>query len=184
MTAESKTYLMLPNTKRLLEEDIQKRRDELVDISKQGADLWEGDQWHSSAYRDQQVRKEFAIRFLQLIDQKGGRIEVLSKPVQDDIVEIGHMVKAKLLDDPDVIEAKIPFSVIHVLTKEDVQYLGGLFDNLSEMIVSLESPIGSALQGKKRGEVTTYLQRNRLQVLDSEDAIKASNLFDKEQKKE
>jgi len=68
VTPESPTYLMLPSTKRLLEEDIKKRRNELADISKQGAELWEGDQWHSSAYRDQQIRKELAIRFLQLID--------------------------------------------------------------------------------------------------------------------
>lgn len=177
MTAESQTYLMLPGTKKLLEEDIKKRRDELIDISKQGAELWEGDQWHSSAYRDQQVRKEFAIRFLQLIDQKGGRIEVLSKPTQNDHVEIGHMVKVKLLDDIDIVEAKIPFSRIHVLTKEDAQYLGSKFDNMSEMIVSSESPLGGALIGLRRGDSATYLNKQRLQVLKEEGAISVSSLF-------
>lgn len=178
MTPESPTYLMLPSTKRLLEEDIKKRRNELADISKQGAELWEGDQWHSSAYRDQQIRKELAIRFLQLIDQKGGRIEVLSKPAQTDHIEIGHMVKVELLDDIDVIEAKIPFSVIHILTKEDAQYLRSNFDNLNEMVVSNESPLGGALMGLRRGGKSSYLNRQRLEVLDTEDAISVSSLFE------
>lgn len=179
MSTEVKNYSMLPDTKRLLEEDIEKRRDELANISKQGADLWEGDQWHSSAYRDQQVRKELAIRFLQLIDEKGGRIDILSKPTQHDCVEIGHMVKVKLLDDIDVIEAKLPFSVIHVLTKEDAQYLGSEFDNVREMIVSSESPIGKTLIGKKRGDIANYVNNLRLQVLNEEDAITTSSLFEK-----
>jgi transcription elongation GreA/GreB family factor len=170
---------MLSRSKELLEEDIKRRRSELTGISKEGADLWEGDQWHSTAYRDQQVRKEFAIRFLQLIDEKDGRIEVLSKPNQNNIVEIGHMVKVELLDDFDVVEAKIPFSVIHVLTKEDVQYLGQTFDGIVEMVVSQESPIGQSIIGLKRGDQSIYLKTQRLRVLDTDDAIEISNLFEK-----
>ena len=176
---ETEIYCMLPQTKHLLEQDIEERRSEVADISRQGAELWEGDQWHSKGFREQQRKKELAIRFLQMIDQKSGRIEVLDKPKQNDHIEVGHMAKIKLLDDPDVIEANISHSTIHILSSEDALYLGKLFDNLSEMIVSLESPIGSALLGKKRGEIATYLDRNRLQILNDEDAITASNLFDK-----
>jgi len=176
---EIEVYRMLPQTKQLLENDIQRKRDELASISREGAGLWEGDQWHSTTYREQQRQKELAIRLLQMIDQKGGKIEVLDKPKQNDHIEVGHMAKIKLLDDPDVIEAKIPHSTIHVLSSEDALYLGKLFDNLNEMIVSLESPIGVALLGKKRGEIAIYLEKNKLQVLNDEDAIIASNLFDK-----
>jgi len=175
---ESENHI-LPRTKQLLEEDIIRRRGEVAEISKQGAGIWEGDQWHSTGYREQQRKLEVAIRFLQLIDQEGGKIEVLLKPTQTDHVEVGHMVKVNLLDDQDIIEAKIPFSIVHVLTKEDVQYLGSLFDNVSEIIVSHESPLGHALIGLRRGECSSYLQKQRLQVLDIEDAIRISNLFDK-----
>ena len=179
MAAESETYRMLPKTITLLEADIEKRRTEVLDISKQGADLWEGDQWHSTAYREQQQKKELAIRFLQLIDQKKGKIEPLSKPLQNDYVEIGHMVKVKLLDDIDVAQAGIPFSTIHVLTKEDAQYLGEEFDNVKEMIVSSETPIAKALLGLKRGDDATYLNGQRLHVLNDEDAISGSSLFER-----
>lgn len=178
MSPESQTYSMLPATKKLLEEDIKRRRGELSDISKQGAELWEGDQWHSTAYREQQLKKELAIRYLQLIDQKGGKIEPLIKPQQNDFIEIGHMVKVSLPDDIDVIEAKIPFSVVHVLTKEDAQYLGGNYDNLSEMIASSESPLGKTLIGLRRGDQKIYINRQRLEVLDTEDAISVSSLFE------
>lgn len=179
MTPESETYRVLPKTKRLLEGDIEKRRNEVMDISKQGADLWEGDQWHSTAYREQQLKKELAIRFLQLIDQKGGKIEVMTRPTQNDQIEVGHMVKVNLLDDIDIVQAGVLFSVIHLLTKEDAQYLGSEFDNLKEMVVSNESPIGKVLLGLRRGDVTTYLNNQRLQVLELEDAISVSSLFDK-----
>jgi len=173
---ETGIYRMLPQTKQLLEEDIRKRKSEVVDISKEGAGLWEGDQWHSTGYREQQRKRELAIRFLQMIDGKGGRIEVLHKPEQNVHIEVGHMAKIRLLDDPDIIEARISNSIVHVLTEEDVLYLSHLFDNLNEMIVSQESPIGGALLGRMRGETATYLQGNRLQVLESEDAIRVSNL--------
>jgi len=176
---ETEIYRMLPQTKQLLEKDIRKRRSEVVDISKEGAGLWEGDQWHSTGYREQQRKRELAIRLLQMIDEKSGKIEVLHKPKQDNHIEVGHMAKIKLLDDPDIIEAGISNSIVHILTKEDVLYLGQLFDNLGEMIVSQESPIGGALLGRMRGEVATYLQGNRLQVLESKDAIRVSNLFNR-----
>jgi len=179
MTAESETYRMLPKTITLLEADIEKRRTEVLDISKQGADLWEGDQWHSTAYREQQQKKELAIRYLQLIDQKKGKIEPLSKPSQNDHVEVGHMVKVKLLDDTDVVEAGLPFSLIHVLTKEDAQYLGSEFDNIREMIVSSETPIAKVLLGLRRGDNATYLNDQRLQVLKDDDAISTSSFFEK-----
>lgn len=179
MATESETYRMLPKTITLLEADIEKRRNEVIDISKQGADLWEGDQWHSTAYREQQQKKELAIRFLQMIDQKNGKIEPLSKPSQNDYVEVGHMVKIRLLDDIDAVEARIPFSMIHVLTKEDAQYLGAEFDNIREMIVSSETPIAQVLLGLKRGDNATYLNNQRLQVLKDEDAISASSFFER-----
>lgn len=178
MTTESETYKMLPKTITLLEADIEKRRTEVVDISKQGADLWEGDQWHSTAYREQQQKKELAIRFLQLIDQKKGKIEPLSKPSQNDCVEIGHMVKVRLLDDIDIVEAGLSFSVIHVLAKEDAQYLGGKFDNIREMIVSSETPIAKVLIGLRRGDNATYLNNQRLQILNCDDAISISSFFE------
>ncbi len=170
---------MLPQTKKLLEEDIRRRRSEVDDISKTGAGLWEGDQWHSTAYREQQCQKELAIRLLQMIDSKNGKIEEIPRPLQNTLVEVGHMVKISLLDDPDIIAAGIQSSLVHVLTIEDAFYLGGSFDNLKEMIVSPVSPIGSALLGKKREEIGTYLQSNRFQVLGDKDAIRISNLFDK-----
>lgn len=179
MVQESETYRMLPRTKTLLEADIEKRRRELAEISKEGASLWEGDQWHSTAYRQQQQKKELAIRFLQLIDQKGGKIEELAKPEQNDHVEVGHMVKVKLLNDKAVQTAGVPFSLIHVLTKEDAQYLRGEFDNVVEMVVSTDSPMGKGLLGLRRGEVKIYLQEQKLQVIDTEDAISVSYLFEK-----
>ncbi len=179
MTTESETYRMLPKTITLLETDIEKRRNEVIDISKQSADLWEGDQWHSTAYREQQQKKELAIRFLQMIDQKKGKIEPLSKPSQNNHVEVGHMVKIRLLDDIDVVEARIPFTIIHVLTKEDAQYLGAELDNIREMIVSSETPIAQALFGLKRGDNATYLKDQRLQILTGEDAISASSFFER-----
>ncbi len=175
---EIEIYHMLPRTKQLLEDDILRRRAELSDISQQGAEIWEGDQWHSTTYREQQRRRELAIRLLQLIDQKSGKIDVLNKPRQNNQIELGHMAKVMLLDDPDVLEVGIPYSLIHVLSSEDVLYLGQLFDNIREMVVSQESPIGNALLGRGRNEIATYLQVNRLKILGDKDAIKTSYLFD------
>jgi len=138
MSVESGIRYLLPRTRELLEKDIQSRREKATSISRQGTDIWEGDQWHSSAYRTQQNRKEVAILFLQLID-RGLRLENLPKPTQTDHVQIGHMVKVRLLDDPEIAQAAIPYSIVHVLTKEDSQYLGPLFDGLHEMIVSHET---------------------------------------------
>mgnify|MGYP001565000190 CR=1 FL=1 len=171
-------YRMLPRTKSLLGEDIKKRRSTVADISREGAGLWEGDQWHSTTYREQQRQRELAIRHLLMIEQKGGKIEALPKPSQNTQIEVGHMVKISLLDDPDIKEAEISFSLVHVLTTEDAFYLGKLFDNVKEMVVSHVSSIGSTLLGRKRGEIVTYLPGNRLQVLGDEDAIRVSNLFD------
>ena len=168
---------MLPVTKKLLEQDIERRRSAVVDITKQGASIWEGDQWHSTTFREQQRQRELAIRFLQMIDQKSGKIEVIHKPEQNTYIELGHMAKVKLLDDSEMIEARIPYSLVHILTSEDVLYIGKLFGNLNEIVVSYSSPIGGALLGKRRGEVTTYLQGSRIEVLDDIDAIEASNLF-------
>lgn len=179
MTTETEIYRMLPKTKDLLEADIEKRKKEVVDISKQGADLWEGDQWHSTAYREQQQKKDIAIRFLQMIDRLNGRIETLKKPIQNDKIEIGHMVKVKLMDDVEIARAGIPFSIIHVFSKEDVNYLKGEFDDIREMIVSNESPLGQTLIGLKRGDKATYLDNQRLQILSDEDAINASSLFER-----
>ena len=84
-----------------------------------------------------------------------------------------------MLDDIDAVEAKLPFSTIHVLTKEDAQYLGGEYDNISEMVVSAESPLGKELLGLRRGDTKEYFQNQRLQVMDTEDAITPSYLFDR-----
>ncbi|MFH1407952.1 MAG: hypothetical protein ABIG91_02850 [Patescibacteria group bacterium] len=180
MKSESEVYRMLPKTKKILEADIERRRSEVREISLRGAAIaGDGDGWHSTTYRAQQVQKEVAIRYMQLVDQKGGSIEVLTKPLQNESVEIGHMVKVNLLDHLEIIEAKIPFSVIHILSKEDAQYLDKEFDNIKEMIVSNKSPIGKVLLGLKRGDNTTYLDNQRLQVLKDEDAISVSSLFEK-----
>ncbi|MFH1407947.1 MAG: hypothetical protein ABIG91_02825 [Patescibacteria group bacterium] len=178
MTPEAKIYHILPRTKQLLQEDIKNRKEEATEISKEGADLWEGDQWHSTAYREQQNRKEIAIRYLQLIDN-GTIFENLSKPKQVEHVEIGHMIKVKLLDDPDAIEARVPYTLIHIFTHFDSKYLDSQFDGVSEIIVSNETPIGKALIGRERGDKTTYLQNLRLEILNSEDAIQISSLFEK-----
>jgi transcription elongation GreA/GreB family factor len=176
---ENVVFRMLPRTKQLLEDDIDKRREELKNISGQGADIWEGDQWHSTTYREQQRMRELAIRYLQMIDSEEGRIEELSEPTQNEHVEVGHMVKVELLDDEDVIEQKVPYSLIHVLTKEDVQYLGKDFDNVTEMVISADSPVGKTLLGLRRGDTKTYVEDRRLHVLDEDDAISTSSLFKK-----
>lgn len=178
MTPESKIVYILPRTKELLKEDIKERKNSAKDISKEGANLWEGDQWHSTTYREQQNRKEIAIRYLQLID-KGEIFEDLPQPGQTKTIEVGHMVKAKLLDDQEIINAKIPFTLIHIFSSYDSRYLSTLFDDLNEMIVSDETPIGKALLGKQRGDKTTYLEKQRIEILESEDAIQISSLFDK-----
>jgi len=178
MSPESKIYLILPRTKELLKEDVNIRREEARKISKEGANLWEGDQWHSTTYRQQQLRKEIAIRYLQLIDN-GAIFENLEKPKQVESVEVGHMVKVNFLDDEEIKAAKIPFTRVHIFTKFDSQYLQGQFDDINEILVSNESPIGKALINRKRGEKIIYLKGLRLEILDSKDSIETSSLFEK-----
>jgi hypothetical protein len=177
---EPETYRMLPKTAELLKEDIAVRRKELDNVSQQGNEIWSGgDQWHSTTFKNQQQRQEVTMLFLQLATRKEGKTEVLQKPSQTETVEIGHMIKVKLPDDQDIIEAGVEHSLIHLLSEDDAHYLGPLFDGLREMVAADISPLGKALTGLRRGMTAKYLKDSRLQVLDTEDAIQVSNLFDR-----
>lgn len=174
---------MLPKTRVAFDKDLESRQKRVITISQTGADLWEGDQWHSTTYREQQSEKERAIRHLQMLTPKLGILETLPKPQQNDTVEVGHMVKVKLPNDPEIAKAGVEHTLVHVLAPDDFVYLGDAFDGIQEMIIPFTSPLAKALIGLKRGEKGLYYMEGkgkeeaRVQVLDIEDAIALSSLF-------
>jgi hypothetical protein len=179
MGAEIARSNVLPRTKKLLDSDLIAREQDIRNTTTQGASAFgDGDGWHSTTYRELERQKVVGIYYLLALKEKAGVIEILQKPSQNDQVEIGHMVKAKLFNDPVVVEAGVPYSIIHILPELDVKYLHNEFDGIEKIIVSNESPIGKALIGLKRGEKTEYLSNQILQIMDDDDAIRASSLFD------
>jgi transcription elongation GreA/GreB family factor len=177
MEIGSRFYYMLPKTATLLKENVERKRAGLKNMSGKGAEIWEGDQWHSTSYREHERQKELAMRLLQRVDIED-RIDILPRPIQSDIIEIGHMVQVVLPDDEEVVRAGIPWALIHILTPLDAQYISPLFNNLGEMVISNESPLGKTLIGQKRGSIATYRPNQKLQVLDTPEAIMVSNLFE------
>lgn len=171
------TNRMLLQTKTLLLADINRRYAVAEAISISGAGIWEGDQWHSTTYREQQREKMVALCVLGMVASKSINIEIISPPEQNDHVETGHMVKARLPDDLDFLESKVPFIVIHILTSTDAIYFGKE-DDPAEMVISDQSPLGKALLGMRSGESRIYIGNNQVRILNEEDSIAISSYFE------
>lgn len=92
----------------------------------------------------------------QLVEFKGsyGLAEVFEAPKQNDKVEIGHRVEVFFAGDENDKAYATIVTPINLSVLSDLQKVDGskAFDNETEMIVSSESPLGSALLGHKRGE--------------------------------
>lgn len=146
---------LTPKGRRLLEQekvDLNKKSKEATFVYGKAAGFRDGDGYHDETANllESEVRKTRALLsvFISLLNSA----EELKPPKQFDRVDLGHRVGVELPDDKDVN------GVAHVtiLSSGDVRVLSEEFDQISEILVSDKSPLGSALLGKKVGDEAKY----------------------------
>ena len=171
---------VLPVTITLAETDLQQKQAALDAISLTGNDFWGGggDQWHGTGYREQQRQKDLAEVHRNEAEKLFKSLVVMDRPTQDIRVQLGHSVQVRFMDDEELLEAGVVFTTVHLMSSPDRILLGSRFDNMNEMIVSKETPIGKGLLSRTRGDIATYGRGMRAQILDLQEAIRVSYLFD------
>lgn len=180
---------MLPWTIKMLRHQEEAYREKKVNhLVASGQEANDGDADDSEFFRLAHAESQVA-EFLEKTSASllAGASE-LQRPEQNMTVELGHMVKVRLLDDPDAVDMGIKETVIHLLSTGDAQILSKVLisdqrfvDRVSQLIVSIDSPLGKALLGRTRGETFFYQgghEQFRARVLNVEDAINATYFFD------
>jgi transcription elongation GreA/GreB family factor len=188
---------MLPITRRLLEGQIQDTGKRAQKEKRGGMDEMGGDGYHDEQF----VTAENAFHLYTIMGAKYNSLmgtgQLLDKPEQNDVIEMGHVVTINFLNDP-FIERDVSV-VVHLLSAADKQALdqysksNGSFkqqynNGHDTMIVSIDSALGSALLGKQRGEKGSYKGLDELNeatnlkfaVVDKPESIDVTTLFDLE----
>jgi hypothetical protein len=123
-----------------------------------------------------------------------GAREVLSVPNQFNSVQVGHVVRVKLIGDPYM--KGVASTKIHLVTSADKKALDIYFkdkeeqlqtydDGKNQMIVSSSTSLGKVLIGRKKGDRGYYEGINdydekvnyRFEIIDAEDSINVTPLF-------
>ena len=111
------------------------------------------------------------------------RIRLLEKPTQYNRIIIGHSMLIDIPGNDEIKELRKKYGKdfsprLHLLSDFDLKYLKTIMDGEKEFIASYTSPIGKALLGLRRGEQGIYNNRFKVIVIDQEDSIQTSSLFD------
>lgn len=180
---------MLPWTIKMLKaQEADFRAKKISHLTASGQESDDGDADDSEFFRLAHAESQIA-EFLEKTSTSllAGANE-LQRPGQNVTVQLGHMVKVRLLDDPDAVDLGIKETIIHLLSTADAQVLNKVLandsrftDRVSQLIVSIDSPLGQALVGRERGETFTYQgghEEFRARVLRGNEAIEATYFFD------
>lgn len=164
---------MLSSTKDKLAVKVQSLRQKLRDLEVSSADAHSGDAWHSSSYRIL-ITEQDSVRAMLMQEMESlDNAEIISVPTQTDVVEIGHVVKVKFLDDEEFSPKQT--IRVHILGSRDTQFIDT--DDQHSIVISAKSPIGKSLLGHQRGDEVTYLDGLRARLVSTEDAIEVSGYF-------
>jgi len=150
---------LTPKARRKLQEQVAELRKRVSELTREyggAAGFGDGDSYHDETVKMLEEEVRNANRFLAEIQSVLSGSEELPTPQQFEKVAVGHRVGVRLPHDEDVLE-----SVVHVtvVTVNDVRGLSDYFDQTHELLVSNRSLLGSALLGKRVGDVAMYGKR-------------------------
>lgn len=164
---------MLAKTKEKLEMKVALLREKLKELEQSSVDAHSGDAWHSSSYRiliaEQDSARAMLIQEAQALDNA----EVITFPLQNEVIELGHVVQIQFLDDDEFDPRKL--INVHILGPRDTQFIHNSSEN--DIVVSNKSPLGRSLIGHRRSEEVTYLPGLRAKILAGKNAIEVSGFF-------
>lgn len=188
---------LLPISIKILHDDIADTKTQAAAAKRGGMDDMGGDAYHDETFLSAENAYHTITIIGKYISDSLGTGELLERPVQFDTIQIGHVVKVRFLNDPDIDKDSIV--TIHLVSsgdkkalssyaKSDITFKSKYDNGLSSMIISVDTVLGQSLQTRKRGDRGVYegldeignAKNYRFIVETSDDAIETTPLFNLE----
>lgn len=188
---------LLPISIQVLIKEIELARKKAIESKQGGMGDMGGDAYHDETFA--LAENEFHMHTIRQDQMLGslGSGELLERPRQFEIVEIGHTILLRFLNDPYIDKSQVVR--IHLVSAGDKKALDKYGENHptfvdqyndgeTTMIVSTSSPLGQALIGLGKGERGKYIGQDELgdpidykfEIGSAENALAVTPLFDLE----